>query len=68
MQPGIIQSDHFPDPYNSNTSQEWHICAKTGVSVRLTFSEFSLEEEDNCGYDRLSILDGQLKPIGGRDE
>ncbi|XP_076436087.1 cubilin-like isoform X2 [Babylonia areolata] len=64
---GTVQSLNFPNNYPDNQNCVYTIRAPSGYQVTLTFTDFDLEVEEECGYDYLEIRDGgQTSPILGR--
>ncbi|XP_071478891.1 bone morphogenetic protein 1 homolog [Diadema antillarum] len=56
---GIITSPNYPDNYPKRKECTWHISAAPGHKIVLTFSEFDLEQHQECAYDRLVVYDGE---------
>ncbi|XP_076455418.1 tolloid-like protein 2 [Babylonia areolata] len=64
---GTIQSPNYPGNYPHKQNCLYTITAPASYHVRLTFTDFNLEAERNCGYDYLEIRDGnQTSPVIGR--
>jgi len=53
---GSIQSPNYPNNYPDNEEESWTLHV-TGGRVRLTFTDFDVEYETNCGYDSVEIID-----------
>ncbi|XP_038611222.1 tolloid-like protein 1 [Tachyglossus aculeatus] len=65
---GIITSPNWPDKYPSRKECTWEISATPGQRVKLAFSEFEIEQHQECAYDHLEVFDGETEksPILGR--
>uniref|UniRef100_UPI00358F3720 tolloid-like protein 2 isoform X2 n=1 Tax=Myxine glutinosa TaxID=7769 RepID=UPI00358F3720 len=65
---GIIASPNWPDKYPSRKECTWAISATSGHRVKLAFSDFEIEQQQECAYDHLEIYDGvsDKAPIMGR--
>ncbi len=55
---GSFSSPSFPRNYPLDTICNYHINVHAGKSVSLSFRNFSLEDSNNCKYDRVEIIDG----------
>ncbi|XP_065571768.1 tolloid-like protein 1 [Artemia franciscana] len=58
-QEGEIQSPRMPreDRYPDNINCLYKIIAPAGAVIEVVFTQFFLDEDQNCMYDRLEILD-----------
>ncbi|XP_061421245.1 bone morphogenetic protein 1-like [Lethenteron reissneri] len=65
---GVISSPNWPDKYPNRRECTWEISATPGHRVKLTFSEFEVEQHQECAYDHLEVYDGSSEkaPILGR--
>ncbi|EPY76557.1 tolloid-like protein [Camelus ferus] len=65
---GFITSPNWPDKYPSRKECTWEISATPGHRVKLAFSEFEIEQHQECAYDHLEVFDGETEesPILGR--
>ncbi|XP_037686895.1 tolloid-like protein 1 isoform X2 [Choloepus didactylus] len=65
---GIITSPNWPDKYPSRKECTWEISATPGHRIKLSFSEFEIEQHQECAYDHLEVFDGETEksPILGR--
>ncbi|PVD35988.1 hypothetical protein C0Q70_02958 [Pomacea canaliculata] len=65
---GQITSPNFPNNYEHNDGCAWLISAPEGERIRITFSDFNLEEHSSCVFDYLKILNGGLpdSPLIGK--
>ncbi|XP_070174131.1 cubilin-like [Littorina saxatilis] len=57
---GIFTSPNYPSNYDHNDNCAWKISAPEGQRIRLAFTDFSLENHTNCGYDNVEIYNGGL--------
>ena len=48
-------STNYPEYYKHYSKCEWEITASDGHLVVLTFLDFALESNDNCGYDYVEL-------------
>uniref|UniRef100_A0AAR2JDA1 Metalloendopeptidase n=1 Tax=Pygocentrus nattereri TaxID=42514 RepID=A0AAR2JDA1_PYGNA len=55
---GTISSPNWPDKYPSRKECTWDITATPGHRVKITFSEFEIEQHQECAYDHLEAFDG----------
>ncbi|XP_060155630.1 tolloid-like protein 1 isoform X4 [Globicephala melas] len=65
---GFITSPNWPDKYPSRKECTWEISATPGHRIKLIFSEFEIEQHQECAYDHLEVFDGETEksPILGR--
>uniref|UniRef100_A0A5F9DTE1 Metalloendopeptidase n=1 Tax=Oryctolagus cuniculus TaxID=9986 RepID=A0A5F9DTE1_RABIT len=65
---GLITSPNWPDKYPSRKECTWEISATPGHRIKLAFSEFEIEQHQECAYDHLEVFDGETEksPILGR--
>ncbi|OCT57140.1 tolloid-like protein 1 [Xenopus laevis] len=56
---GVITSPNWPDKYPSRKECTWEISATPGHRVKLSFSEFEIEQHQECAYDHLEVFDGE---------
>ncbi|XP_078063588.1 tolloid-like protein 2, partial [Mustelus asterias] len=65
---GVITSPNWPHKYPSRKECTWLISTTSGHRVKLAFSEFEIEQHQECIYDNLEIYDGpnEKSPILGR--
>ncbi|PIO33299.1 hypothetical protein AB205_0007210 [Aquarana catesbeiana] len=56
---GVITSPNWPDKYPSRKECTWEISATPGHRVKLAFSEFEIEQHQECAYDHLEVFDGE---------
>lgn len=65
---GVIASPNFPDSYPPTINCTWEIMAPPSFRVVLNFTNFELEEQAQCSYDRVSIYtedkDGRIHLYG----
>jgi len=54
---GIITSENYPDNYPNNFNRNYTINSDED-SIVITFSDFELEENSDCSWDWLMIIDG----------
>ena len=52
---GEIVSPGYPDNYPNNSVCEWTITGREGDRIRLTFTDFALEDSLNCQLDSLEV-------------
>nr|XP_023655191.1 tolloid-like protein 1 [Paramormyrops kingsleyae] len=55
---GTISSPNWPDKYPSRKECIWDITATPGHRVKISFSEFEIEQHQECAYDHLEAFDG----------
>uniref|UniRef100_A0A4W4EYL9 Metalloendopeptidase n=1 Tax=Electrophorus electricus TaxID=8005 RepID=A0A4W4EYL9_ELEEL len=55
---GTISSPNWPDKYPSRKECTWDFSATPGHRVKLVFSEFEIEQHQECAYDHLEAFDG----------
>uniref|UniRef100_A0AAY4DT21 Metalloendopeptidase n=1 Tax=Denticeps clupeoides TaxID=299321 RepID=A0AAY4DT21_9TELE len=55
---GTISSPNWPDKYPSRKECTWDITATPGHRVKISFSEFEIEQHQECAYDHLEAFDG----------
>ncbi|XP_075790641.1 tolloid-like protein 2 isoform X4 [Pelodiscus sinensis] len=65
---GTMASPNWPDKYPSRKECTWNVSATPGHRVKITFSEFEIEQHQECAYDHLEMYDGPngKSPILGR--
>ncbi|XP_047573691.1 tolloid-like protein 1 isoform X4 [Lutra lutra] len=65
---GFITSPNWPDKYPSRKECTWEISTTPGHRIKLAFSEFEIEQHQECAYDHLEVFDGETEksPILGR--
>ncbi|GCC24748.1 hypothetical protein chiPu_0003150 [Chiloscyllium punctatum] len=56
---GTITSPNWPDKYPSRKECTWEISATPGHRVMIVFSEFEIEQHQECAYDHLELFDGE---------
>ena len=56
---GLIKSPNYPKPYPANVDKLYNLEVATGSKIELTFTEFDVEHEENCGYDWVEVKDGK---------
>nr|UCK81482.1 MASP-related molecule 2-like protein [Arenicola marina] len=55
----IVTSPGFPDvDYAPNARCSWKMVAAENKVIRLTFTDFAVEEETSCLYDSVTVYDG----------
>ncbi|XP_020788612.1 dorsal-ventral patterning tolloid-like protein 1 isoform X1 [Boleophthalmus pectinirostris] len=55
---GTLSSPNWPDKYPSRKECTWDISATPGHRVKIIFSEFEIEQHQECAYDHLEAFDG----------
>merc|ERR1712029_26935 len=65
-QSGSIQSDNYPNNYPVNQDKTYEISVAAGKTIEMTFAAFSLEEAWGCGWDYLTIEDGNGSTLLGK--
>ncbi|XP_071944602.1 uncharacterized protein [Antedon mediterranea] len=55
LKPGKLTSPNYPMPYSSKSDCIWYIKAKKDQTIRLTFTEFNIEDSPHCNRDYLNI-------------
>lgn len=64
---GVIHSTNYPNNYPATQNCEWLIQVPVNHLVNLTFSDFDIEDTENCTQDYVRIYDGpsQDAPVLG---
>ncbi|XP_076001313.1 dorsal-ventral patterning tolloid-like protein 1 isoform X1 [Genypterus blacodes] len=55
---GTLSSPNWPDKYPSRKECTWDITATPGHRVKISFTEFEIEQHQECAYDHLEAFDG----------
>ncbi|NXA31451.1 CDCP2 protein, partial [Eudromia elegans] len=55
---GEITSPDYPEHYPNNAECRWSIRAAVGTSVRLVFTDFQVENDEQCSFDYVALFDG----------
>uniref|UniRef100_A0A6Q2X9H3 Metalloendopeptidase n=1 Tax=Esox lucius TaxID=8010 RepID=A0A6Q2X9H3_ESOLU len=55
---GTLSSPNWPDKYPSRKECTWDITSTPGHRVKLLFTEFEIEQHQECAYDHLEAFDG----------
>ncbi|KAK7092942.1 hypothetical protein V1264_008615 [Littorina saxatilis] len=55
---GVILSPRYPNNYPHNTVCEWTLTARRGERIRVSFSDFDLEDSSTCEMDYLELREG----------
>jgi len=63
---GSIQSDNYPNDYPVSQDKTYEISAAAGKKIKMTFAAFSLESAWRCGWDYLTIVDGNGSELLGK--
>jgi len=63
---GSIQSDNYPNDYPVSQDKTYEISAAAGKKIKMTFAAFSLESAWRCGWDYLTIVDGNGRELLGK--
>ncbi|XP_035693890.1 bone morphogenetic protein 1-like, partial [Branchiostoma floridae] len=53
----ILQSPGFPDYYPNRVDCVWRIVNRRGRHVRLRFRAFEVENQEDCTFDYLAIME-----------
>merc|ERR1712025_41598 len=61
---GTIQSPNYPKSYSENTDKTYDLTVAEGSKIKLTFTDFDVEHEDNCSYDYVQVTDTNGKDLG----
>ena len=61
---GILTSPNFPNPYPLNTDKTWNITVGTGRRIRLTFTDFDLEDSWECESDVVTVRKFLIMSVG----
>ena len=59
-QGGVVVSPGYPDNYPNNSVCVWTITGREGDRIRLTFTDFALEDSLNCQLDSLEVTSNFL--------
>ena len=62
-QSGTIQSPNYPKSYSENTDKTYNLVVADGSKIKLTFTDFDVEHEDNCSYDYVQVFDTNGKSL-----
>jgi len=54
---GTIKSPNHPENYANNEDVRFPLEVTAGSTIKLIFSSFDVEDEPNCGYDYVKVLD-----------
>jgi hypothetical protein len=54
---GGIKSPNYPSNYPNSKDQSYPIKVATGSRIKLTFVDFAVEDDDQCSYDYVQVLD-----------
>jgi len=54
---GAIKSPNYPSNYPESKDQEYKIKVESGKRIELTFVDFAIEDESQCSYDYVQVLD-----------
>jgi len=63
---GSIQSDNHPNHYPVSQDKTYEMSAAAGKKIKMTFAAFSLENHWRCGWDYLTIVDGNGRELLGK--
>ncbi|XP_053326300.1 CUB domain-containing protein 2 [Spea bombifrons] len=55
---GAITSPDYPDNYPNNAECHWLIRAAPHSRIRLIFTDFRMEDNEECNFDYVAIFDG----------
>ncbi|NP_001084377.1 tolloid-like protein 2 precursor [Xenopus laevis] len=55
---GTISSPNWPEKYPSRKECTWDISVTAGHRVKLVFTDFEIEQHQECAYDHLELYDG----------
>jgi len=66
VESGSIQSDNYPNDYPVSQDKTYEISAAAGKKIKMTFAAFSLENAWRCGWDYLTIVDGNGRELLGK--
>lgn len=58
---GELTTLNYPSHYDSNLSCEWEIIAPIGSRIRVEFKEFETEDNPQCQFDNLQIMDSMME-------
>ncbi|BFZ10462.1 hypothetical protein BsWGS_13501 [Bradybaena similaris] len=61
---GVIESPLFPEPYPAEADCSWLVLAPSGYRVQLTSQYFFIEQQPECLWDYLAIVDGPNGEFG----
>jgi len=60
---GVIKSPNYPNAYSANTDKTYNLNVADGSKIELTFTDFQVEAEANCGYDFVEVFDTNGKSL-----
>jgi len=66
VESGSVQSDNYPSDYPVNQDKTYEISVAAGKKIKMTFAAFSLENAWRCGWDYLTIVDGNGRELLGK--
>ncbi|KAM4640525.1 CUB domain-containing protein 2 [Discoglossus pictus] len=55
---GVLTSPEYPDSYPNNAECHWLIQAAPHSRVRLVFTDFQMENNEECNFDYVAVFDG----------
>ena len=55
---GTFTSPNYPNNFENNQDCSWLIILPHVCKVKLTFEDFVMEVQNDCGYDKVEIFDG----------
>eukprot|EP00794_Sanderia_malayensis_P015288 gene15288-16866_t len=61
---GSFKSPNFPEKYPDNLKCNWNISVPGGYYIDLDFSQFDLENYEECSYDYVNVITNGNKTVG----
>lgn len=58
---GEILSPNYPQAYPNEIEKSWDIEVPEGYGIHLYFTHLDLELSENCSYDSVQIMSGDLE-------
>ena len=60
---GTIKSPNYPKAYSASADKTYSLSVADGSKIELTFTDFQVEAETNCGYDYVEVFDTNGKSL-----
>ena len=51
----MITSPGYPSSYPSNSNCKWEVTVDAKKVILIEFEDFEIEEDSDCGFDKLSV-------------